>query len=40
LLLLPQIQQTQLGAVQRVLIGRQRIQALGQNLFKGIPEGL
>jgi hypothetical protein len=31
LLLFPQIQQKQLGAVQRVVIGRPRIQALGQD---------
>ena len=41
LLSFPQIQQTQLGAVQRIVVaGGQRIQVLRQNLFKSVPEGL
>ena len=41
LLAFPQIQHPQLGVVQRiVLAGGQRVQAVGQNLFKSIPEGL
>ena len=41
LLLFPQIQQTQLGAIQRIVVAAcQRIQVFGQNLFKSVPEGL
>ncbi len=40
LLSFPQIQQTQLGAIQRIVVGCQWIQVFGQNLFKSVPEGL